>query len=171
MKQSNFTLLTILLVASLFVSACPPKPKSTATSPSQPTVAIVKILLSGTLAPGVKIGGVDVTVTMPAHVTTATTGSTQQATGTAVQASGVAVNSSVIVGMVSAATSTLPAKTRVALVNATGFGLGEVVTLTNMIEAGQHPLATGFNTENLMVSDLTGSIITGITAGLTVDIH
>jgi hypothetical protein len=166
--MKKITMLSYLLVlysAMALISGCGGGGGSSA----PPTTAIVKLSTSGTLPSGTLIGGIDVTLILPASVTVKST-TPPETDGGVVTASGVA-GGSLVVGNYSAATSTLPGKVRIGLVNATGFGTGEFATVNCDIAAGNTPTAGGFSLVNFTAIPATGSAITSLTPGLTADIR
>jgi hypothetical protein len=140
---------------------------------SAPTTAIVKILTSGTLASGALIGGIDVTLNLPAGVSVkATPDSVNPAVY--VTDAGVITVSGVAAGTNTTAIGTYtasPNSVAIHVVNADGFGTGEFVTITCDIAAGTTVAATDFTTGTLYVADVDGATIPGLTAGTTVELR
>jgi hypothetical protein len=135
----------------------------------QARTAGVKLLTNGTLSSGTLIGGIDITLTLPAGVSVKSTTPPQTDAGV-VTASGMA-GGSLGIGVYTAATSTLPGKVRVALVNAAGFGTGEFAIVNCDIASGSTPAATGFSLGNFSAINVGGAAISGLTPGFTADIR
>ena len=114
---------------------------------TQPTKAIVKLQTTGTLAAGVLIGGVDVTLTYPqAKVSIVDAG---------VTASGVAATNTLLVPNV-----TVAGQARAALVNAQpGFGVGEFATFSFDVIPGNLPVLADFAIANASVTSVNGAIL------------
>jgi hypothetical protein len=100
------------------------------------TTAVLKIGTQGTLASGVSLYGVGVTVTLPQGVTVATDSSGNVASSVAV-VSGVASGGSMATPVYTPATATAKATLKLIVAAAgTGFGAGEFVTVTCMLPTG-----------------------------------
>ena len=114
---------------------------------TQPTKAIVKLQTTGTLAAGVLIGGVDVTLAYPqAKVSIVDAG---------VTASGVAATNTLLVPNV-----TVAGQARAALVNAQpGFGVGEFATFSFDVIPGNLPVLADFAIANASVTSVNGAIL------------
>jgi len=138
--------------------------------PAQPTTAVVKLSTSGTLASGTLIGGIDITLVLPAGVTVKSTTPPQTDAGVVIP-SGVAGGSLSPIDVYSAATSTLPGNVRVVLLSVAGFGTGEFATVNCDIAAGNFPTASGFSLVNFSVISATGPDISGLTPAFTADIR
>jgi len=171
--KKNATLSWMLMVISAIalISGCASSGGGSmpATSPAHPTTAVVKLSTSGTLASGVLIGGIDVTLILPAGVSVKSA-RTPLTDGGVVTSSGVA-GGSIDIGIYTAATSTLPGKVRIALVNAVGFGTGEFTTVNCDFAAGNTPTAAGFSLVNFSAINGGGAAISGLTPGLTAEIR
>ena len=117
---------------------------------TQPTTVTVKLATSGTLPIGALIGGI-------------------QAVAIASPSSGFSIQpSDVILGGVSAGSLLTPNTTTVssvqlALINTTGFGIGEFVTLTYHVASGTFPVAGSFGVTPVSVINTIGAVIPGIT--------
>jgi hypothetical protein len=136
------------------------------------TKAIVTLSTSGTLPAGTKIGGIQVTVNLPAGVTAKASlysaGSSTMVTDTGViTASGTAAGSYTSGAyLAGAAASTY--KISMGVVNANGFSAGEFAQVSCDIAAGSSPTAADFSLSNPTVVDLNGVTLTGINLGFTV---
>jgi hypothetical protein len=130
-----------------------------------PTKAIIKISTKGTLASGTQIGGVEVSVKLPAGVSAKTlNASTTETAGEVVEASGVATNNSQVVGTYTNQTGLTSGGTvRIFLSTGTGFPVGEFATMSTDIAAGYAPVSADFNQITAIVKDLNGVDITGLT--------
>lgn len=132
------------------------------------TKAVLTVSLQGTLAAGTSIGGVDVTVTLPAGVTAKVkAGSTETDDGVVV-VSGKGIGSTVLANYTAAA-ATAPGTIRIGLINASGITAGEMLTL-NLDIGGAVPSVTGFGTTGLNVVDVDGTAIGGMAAALTLQL-
>jgi len=136
-------------------------------APAQPTTAMVKLSLQGTLASGTSIGGADASMVIPAGVSVKTKENSTETADGVVTASGVAASNSQVISTYNASTGVL----RIVLVNASGFGVGEVALVNCDISAGHNPAASDFSQSALTVTDLNGKPITGLTGSLAVELH
>jgi hypothetical protein len=128
------------------------------------TKAILKVSLQGSVPAGTSVGTVDFTVNLPAGITAkadAATGETQ--TGVVV-ASGNALGST-IVAKYTPATASQAGSIRGGLINTTGFAPGEFVTL-NLDIGGAVPGVSNFSTSGLIVTDVNGVTVSGLSAAL-----
>ena len=140
-------------------------------SASEPK-AVVKIRTTGALATGARIGGIEIVLALPAGVSVKTVpnGSVYHEFETApgvVVASGAAAGSNPLVALYTPMTNTV----RIALVNPDGFGIGEFVTVNCDIAPGTNVAPSGFSTSGFSALNLDGTPITGLTAGLTVNLQ
>jgi hypothetical protein len=126
------------------------------------TTAVVTLLSSGTGT----ICGIDVTVNLPAGVTLKSSGTGTTDDGVVVP-SGVAGSGSIAVAVYTAPTGTYPGKVRVLMANAAGFTTGEFCIVNADFAPGYSPAAADFTIESFIASDETGSVINGLTSGLT----
>jgi hypothetical protein len=174
MKQPStpVSLPAILMALILLFSACKGSSSETPQPSTQPTSAVVKLSAVGTLPTGTKIGAIDLVLTLAPGVTLKSTTNPPATDDGVVTASGVAINS-LIVGNYSAPTTTLPGKVRIGIVSASGFATGEFATVNGDIAAGISPKASDFSVPNFTVTDNEPTVgsLTGLTAGLSVDIH
>ena len=158
-KKNIFIMITVSL---LLVAAC----SGGGGGGGGATKAVVTLLSSGTGT----ICAVDVTVDLPAGVTLKSSASGETDNGVVVP-SGAAATNTYTVGVYSAATGTSPARVRVLMVNAAGFQPGEFCAVNADLAPGYSPVASDFTIVSFLASDETGSVINGMTAGLTVDIR
>jgi hypothetical protein len=150
---------------------------STGTNPlPQPTAATLRVLSTGTLASGALIGGVEVTALLPTGVTVKATPDTTNPSELVTNA-GVVVASGVSTGVntntiaiYTAATATAPGKVVITVLDANGFGTGEVATVKCDIASGSTPKAADFSLSGFKAVNLDGAPISGLSAGITVDI-
>jgi hypothetical protein len=127
-----------------------------------PTSGLLKITTGGTTS---IMGAIDLTVILPAgaKVSADATGET---TAGVVKASGVAAGSNTLAtAKFTAATTTAPAQLRIGLINPTGFGLGECVTIKFDLDTGASfpAAATAFTVTGFTAKDITGALLNGIT--------
>jgi hypothetical protein len=128
-----------------------------------PTTAVINISTQGTLATA--LSGVGITLNLPAGVTVTTNSDGSVASGVVV-ASGVAQNNSTFVSTYTAASGSTGATLAitVASTSVAGFGTGEFVTVNTNIGSGYNPQATDFSLTNFEPGDLSGNLVTGLTA-------
>lgn len=139
---------------------------------AQPTTAVLKISTQGTLAGGTQIGGIDISVNLPAGVTAKATADANS--GKLVTDAGVVTASGVAAGTNATAlavyTAGPPAVVSINLANPNGFGTGEFVTVDCDIAAGHSPKSADFSLAGFTAVDLNGAAIAGLTPGFTADI-
>ena len=165
MKKLSCTSIILLFLAVFVLSGC--GGGSSGTTVTQPTAAVVKLLSSGT---GTTIGGIDMTIELPAGVSVMSTITPTTDAGV-VTASGVAATGSFIYGVYTAATSTGPATLKIVLANATGFDDGEFCTVNGSLEAGYSPSASDFVLASFTAYDVSGNTISGVTPTFTVELQ
>lgn len=117
---------------------------------NQPTQVIVKLATSGTLPVGTLIGGIQAIATA------------SPSAGLSIQASDVTL-SGVSAGSFLTPNATNVASVQMALINTTGFGTGEFVTLTYHVANGTFPVVGSFGVTPVSVINTTGQVIAGIT--------
>jgi hypothetical protein len=162
----------MFLTVMLFLSAC--KGSSSDTTPqsnAQPTLAVVKLSTVGTLPAGKKIGAIHVTLTLAPGVTLKSTTNPPIPDDGVVAASGVAASNSFIEANYTASTSTLPGSVQIGLINVSGFGTGEFVTVNGDIAAGNNPRAADFSSTFTTITDTDANLLTGLTAGIALEIR
>lgn len=176
MKKLTLSSLPILALALFTLSACgggggggggttPAPPAQTS-----PTAAVVKISTTGTLASGALIGGIDMTITLPAGVTVKSTANPPETDAGVVAASGVAAGSMIETNY-TAATSGTAGTLRILVANANGFGMGEFATVHCNIASGSTPTAGEFSLPTFTAKDLNGAALSGLAPDFTADIH
>ena len=118
-----------------------------------------------------------VTVLLPPGVTAKATPDASNASVLVTNA-GVVVASGIAVGVntnvlatYTAATAGGPGKVVIQLVNPNGFGTGEIATVKCDIASGSTPIAAGFSLTDFQAVNLDGAPISGLSAGITVDIR
>ena len=136
------------------------------------TKAIVTLSTTGTLSSGTKIGGIQVTVNLPAGVTVQASpyssgSSTMVPDSGVITASGSAAGSYTS-GVYLAGTAASTHKITMGLVNANGFSTGEFAQVSCDITTGSSPAAADFSLSNFTAVDLNGTPLTGLTTGFTV---
>lgn len=136
---------------------------------TQPTAAVLKLSTRGALPSGDSIAAIDVTVSLPAGVTVKADGTGQTLAGTVVP-SGVAAGSTAVASFTPASGGN-PARTRIVMINVTGFGTGEFATVNCDIAAGNPPKATDFGLTGFAAASLTGTPLSGLTPALAADIR
>jgi hypothetical protein len=119
---------------------------------TSPTLAIVKVATSGTLAAGQFIGGLSATVTFPAAGLTIADGD--------VSASGAGL------GSLLGSNPGTPGQVRLAIVNPNGIQVGEFATLTFHVAPGTFPKTSDFAIDIAQAVDANGQAIPGIAAGI-----
>ena len=168
MKKTTLSGLLICILALFTIAGC----KGSNDEEPQPTTAVVTIMSQGT---STQIGGIDVTLDLPAGVTVKATPDSanpavQVTNADVVAASGAATGANTgTIATYTAATSTAPGRVMVQVANADGFGTGEFVTVNCDIAAGSFPKATDFTVTVVKAVDINGVAI-GLTAGDTADI-
>lgn len=132
--------------------------------------AVVKLSTVGTLSPGILIGGLQETFTLPAGVTLRADFSNGQPLAGVVTASGVAATGSLVSARYVPAAGATPGAVTVALITSSGFGVGEFVTINCDLAAGVNvPTPSQFVLNDFSrIVDLNGAGITGLTPSLTV---
>lgn len=136
--------------------------------------AVVKLSTVGTLSPGTLIGGLQLTLTLPAGVSLRadfSSGQTQFAPlAGVVTASGAAASGSLVSASYVPAAGAAPGAVTVALISSSGFGVGEFVTINCDVAAGVNlPTPSQFVVISFgPIVDQTGAPISGLTPSLTV---
>ncbi len=165
MKKINYFSWIISLGSLFLVMGCgggggggnPPLPSATYTK------AVVKISTVGSPST-TPLAGAQAIVHLPIGVTVKATANAPQTDAGVVIASGNSAPADLIFGVYSAASGTI----NVYVVKATGFAVGEFVTVNCDIGTGASPSASDFSVSDLIVSDANGNLITGLTPSITV---
>jgi len=169
MKKTTLSGLLICILALFAIAGC----KGSNDEEPQPTTAVVTIMSQGT---STQIGGIDVTLDLPAGVTVKATPDSanpavQVTNADVVAASGAATGANTgTIATYTAATATVAGKVMVQVANADGFGTGEFLTVNCDIAAGSFPKATDFTVTVVKAVDINGAAI-GLTAGYTAAIQ
>ena len=168
MKKTLILGLLVSFIALSTLSGC--KSKS---DDAVPTTATVKVMATGTLDTGVLIGGIDITMTLPAGVTVK---ATADPTNTAVMVTdtGVVEASGVAIGANTNTLATYTAASRTVAIhvaNANGFATGEFVTVKCDIAATSVVTASSFGLSGFNPVDLNGAAIAGLTPGFSAAIQ
>lgn len=136
------------------------------------TTATVRVSTSGTLPLGARIGAIGLDIILPAGVTVNADPATTQITAGDLLLSGVADGSQLIAGSFTPASGTAaPGRARIGLVGTAGFGTGEFATIRCSVAAGSRVTASSFILTGLLVTDVTGAAIDGVTAELAVTVQ
>ena len=158
----------ILALSLTLVAACG-KNGDIDQSVPQPSKAVVKIAATGTVDPGILIGGITVTVVLPSGVTIKAIPDTQNPS-ILVTDPGM-VTASGVAGAYAAAFATVDQAGRnvhIQVYNQNGFDIGEFVTLTCDIVPWAPPAVGSFGLGGFTAKDLNGADINGLSANLTV---
>lgn len=130
-----------------------------------PTSGLLKLGTSGTAD---TIGAIDMTVNLPAGVIVNANATTGEVTSGVITISGVAAvgDSKLASAKFTPAAVGAPAQLHIVLINATGFGLGEFVTVRfDLDTGGSFPTgASAFSVTGFSPKGLTGATLSGITA-------
>jgi len=129
-------------------------------TPATPTKAVVKLSTVGSPSAAPLIG-VQVTLHLPIGVTVKASANAPQTDTNVVVASGNAVPADLVFGVYSGTVNAYVAK-------AAGFASGEFATVNCDIAAGSSPSASSFSVSDLIVSDLVGGLITGLTPSISI---
>jgi len=165
MKRIALTVLVILAFGFLLYAGCG---GGGGTSPTQPTTAVVTLSTSGSLPANTVIGGVEMTINLPAGASVKTT-SAKANKAAIVTYDGVVVVSGVAVGAntLTLGTSLTPEQLEVQVTNPNGFGVGEFATVNFEISTGSTVAPSDFTAVAMTAVDLNGAPIQGLTPGLT----
>jgi hypothetical protein len=163
----------VIYLALAVLSGCGGGDSTTATTTpppaaAQPSAATLKLSTQGALPAGASIGALDVTVSLPAGVTVKADGAGQTAAGVMTPSAGAA--GSLGVATFTPAAGGNPAKARIVMINASGIGTGEFVTVNCDIAAGSSPKDTDFSLAGFSAGDVNGTAIAGLTPAITADI-
>jgi hypothetical protein len=160
----------ILLALSLSLVACgggggsspPPAPETF------PTKAVIKISTQGTPSSSA-LSGVVVTLNLPPGVTITTNSDGSVASGAVIASGVVAQNNTTVLSTYTPASGSTAAtlKIFVASTLASGFGVGEFVTVNANIASGYTPQQSDFTLTNFEPADLSINSVTGLTASLS----
>jgi hypothetical protein len=130
--------------------------------------ALLKLSTQGTLAGGSSIGGIEVTVNLPAGVTVkADTSGTLVGV---VTTSGVVPTGSLVQARYIPASGIGQGSIKIALIEAMGFGIGEFVTVNCDVSVGAIPSAIDFSLTDFKPVDLNSAAIAGLSVTFTADI-
>lgn len=141
-------------------------------APLPAATATVKVSTSGTLPLGAKIGAIGLDIVLPAGVTVNADPATTQINADDLLLSGVAAGSQLIAGSFTPASgSAAPGRARIGLVGTAGFGTGEFATLRCSVAAGSRVTASSLILTGLLVTDVTGAVIDGVTAEVAVTVQ
>ena len=160
--------LLVMTLSLTLVTACGDN-KTNNTPAPRPTKAVARLAATGSFGPGRLIGGIIVTVVLPAGVRIKATPDTRN-TSLLVSDQGV-VTASGVTGANAAAFATVDQtdrKVQIQVYDQNGFGIGEFVTVTCDVASGTALTADKFGLEGFNAKDLNGADINGLTAGLTV---
>jgi hypothetical protein len=135
---------------------------------TQPTEAVVKIAMTGTLPAGTLIGGIDIAVSLARGVSAKSTSNPPETDAGVVVASGVASTNSQILATYTPPSGSTHGTARLLVINASGFGTGEFATVSGDIAEGYNPTSADFTVNALTVADLNGAPLSGLTAVFTV---
>ena len=131
--------------------------------PVTPTNGTLKISTSGPSG----IGALDMTIDLPAGTTVAADAATGETAAGVVTISGVAANGSnkLIAAKFTPATSGIYGKLKISMVNSTGFGPGECVTVDfHVATGGSFPAAaSAFAVSGVSAKDLNSNLLSGVT--------
>ena len=165
MKKITLLVVVAGISAIIMYAGCGGGSSTPATPSSK---AVLTFTSSGALASGTQIGGIDLTIALPAGVTAQASVSKENVSkvatyGGIVTASGVAASTNAI----TMATFTDPNLLRIQVGNPTGFGIGEFATVTCDIIAGSNVTSDQFTNPTIFSAvDLNGVPISGLSAGL-----
>jgi len=137
---------------------------SAAAAGTGPTITL-NPSVQGTLAPGTRIGSLDLTLSLPAGVTVKAD-SNGQVLDSAVQPSGAAAGA-LAVAAYTPADATHPGRLRIILIQAGGFSTGAFGTIRCDLAGVPAPAAAAFGLSGLAVTDVDSVPIAGLTASLT----
>jgi hypothetical protein len=167
MKKITLSGLLVVIFALSIIASCggggaPP-------APTPPSTATLTLTSSGSLPVNTEIGGIDVTVTLPAGVAVKTTPSKANPSAM-VTYTGVVVPSGVAAGAnaIAFATLTAPGKLNIQIANPNGFGTGEFVSVTFNIASGSEVVPAEFSIGTFTAVDLNGMPISGLSGELAV---
>lgn len=143
------------------------------------TSAVLKLRTEGALAAANQIGGIQVTINLPSGVEVAYDAATGKVQGGAVSLSGVALAAGTQLSSAkfTAAVTGSPAQLKIILVNTTGFGLGEFVTVNCAVTPGSvvtasHFILTDFKAaSNVLLDGSLGNAIAGVVPAFTATIQ
>jgi hypothetical protein len=182
-NTSRYGLLVMIIALCILLPGCrdgkavrsPAQPQPISTSRAQPTSATVKIASRGTLASSARIGGVRVRLVLPKGVTVKATqdsgNASVQITDPGVVTTSGGATSANSIATYTAAKSAAPGTLLIHLAHATGFGTGEFVTVVCDVAGGAFPKKDDFSVAEFKAVDLNGSLLSGMSAGLSVDIR
>lgn len=133
-----------------------------------PTTMVLTMSTQGTLADGIQIGGIDITVSLASGVWAKSTSNPPQTDAGVVVASGMASSNSQLLATYTPPSGSTHGSARLLIINANGFGIGEFATVTGDIAAGYNPTSADFSVTSLAVTDLNGAPIIGLTVAFAV---
>jgi hypothetical protein len=137
-------------------------PSGSVAPSATPTDGVLKISTAGANV----MGALDMTIDLPAGVTVnvADPATGEAAAGTVTNSGSAGAGTQVVAKVIPAAGST-PGKMVIGMINSTGFGAGECLTIDFKIAAGANfPAATDFGITGVSAKDANAKLINGVTA-------
>jgi hypothetical protein len=128
--------------------------------------ATLRPSLQGTLASGAQVGSLDLTLTLPAGVTVKADANGQALDGVVAPAGSAA--GALAAAAYTPADATHPARLRIMVIKAAGFGTGEFASIKCDLAGVPAPAAGAIGLSGLAVTDLDSVPIGGLTAGVAV---
>jgi hypothetical protein len=165
LKDLFVSVLCLSVMAVLTLSGCGGGDGDTApVTPPVPTAGLLKMSSTGS---SLAIGGIDMTISMPAGVTVKADPNTGEASSGVITISGVATagSSKLATAKFTPAAGGSPAQLHIVMINTTGFGDGEFVSINFDLVGGiDLPSVTAFSVIGISANALDGTPLGGITA-------
>ena len=165
MKKTTLVSCIISLLVLFFLIGCGGGGGGSTPSPSPVPYTKAVVTISTVGSPSVTpLVGVQATLHLPVGVTVKAATNAPQTDTNVIVASGNAVPADLVFGVYSAGSGTVNAYVAKAL----GFASGEFATVNCDIVVGSSPSASSFSVSDLIVSDLVGGLITGLTPSISI---
>ena len=168
LNKTGFSGILLLAMIALLSGGCSSGGDSgTGNGTQDPTTATIKITAIGTLPTNSTIGGVDLSLILPAGVTVKTSPGNLSALvpdAGIVTASGAAAANSRVYAVYTAGAGAVLGSVRILLANTQGFAPGEFVTVDCDIASGHRPATADFSASGIKFVDGNGKALDGLSA-------
>jgi hypothetical protein len=171
LKRYRGRMALLIMVSTLWSAGCgggvSTAPTAPGGAPATAQKAVIALNTSGPLSSDTTIGGLGITLNLPASITVKTDAS-GNVDSSVVAASGVATGQATVITLYVGPSGTIPAKLHIALASgAAGMSVGEFATITCSVRTGDMPTISDFSLSDFSPVDTNGAVIPSLTAGLS----